>query len=123
MTKNMKMVLLYTLVILFFYVGIYGLASFLDTYLAKALIVNNILLYTPLGLFILGLIDGYGHGFSARVPVLAFLLFPLTIFSFGEWIWLYQVIYSLSAVVGWLLGALLCHIKNKKSLKKWKKVV
>ncbi|HFI2472385.1 TPA: hypothetical protein ACGO11_000718 [Streptococcus suis] len=113
MNKKMKIGLLHTLIILFFYVGIYGLASFLDTYLAKALIVNNILLYTPLGLFILGLIDGHGHGFSIRVPVLAFLLFPLTIFSCGEWIWLYQVIYSLSAVVGCLLGALLCHIKNK----------
>ncbi|MCK3942992.1 hypothetical protein HCC47_09275 [Streptococcus suis] len=115
MNKKMKIGLLYTLIILFFYVGIYGLASFLDTYLAKALIVNNILFYTPLGLFILGLIDGrcHGHGFSVRVPVLAFLLFPLTIFSFGEWIWLYQVIYSLCAVVGCLLGALLCHIKNK----------
>ncbi|HEM3577866.1 TPA: hypothetical protein U1C15_001513 [Streptococcus suis] len=115
MNKKMKIGLLYTLIILFLYVGIYGFASFLDTYLAKALIVNNILFYTPLGLFILGLIDGrgYGHGFSIRVPVLAFLLFPLTIFSFGEWIWLYQVIYSLCAVVGCLLGALLCHIKNK----------
>lgn len=113
MNKKMKIGLVHTLIILFFYVGIYGLASFLDTYLAKALIVNNILFYTPLGLFILGLIDGRGHGFSIRVPVLAFLLFPLTIFSFGEWIWFYQVIYSLCAVVGWLLGALLCHIKNK----------
>lgn len=115
MNKKMKISLVHTLIILFFYVGIHGLASFLDTYLAKALIVNNILLYTPLGLFILGLIDGrcHGHVFSVRVPILAFLLFPLTIFSFGEWIWLYQVIYSLCAVVGCLLGALLCHIKNK----------
>ncbi|HFI0578317.1 TPA: hypothetical protein ACGO28_001340 [Streptococcus suis] len=123
MDKKMKIGLVQAVIVLFFYVGVYGLASFLDPYLAKTLIVHNILLYTPLALFSLGLVDGYGQGLSIMVPALAILLFPLTIFSFGEWIWLYQVIYSLSAVVGMLFGALLCHRKNKKSLKIVKKMV
>lgn len=64
MDKKMKTGLVQAMIVLFFYVGVYGFASFFDPYLAKTLIVHNILLYTPLGLFLLGLVDGYGQGLS-----------------------------------------------------------
>ncbi|HFI0468288.1 TPA: hypothetical protein ACGOYW_001709 [Streptococcus suis] len=48
MDKKMKIGLVQAVIVLFFYVGVYGLASFLDPYLAKTLIVHNILFYTHL---------------------------------------------------------------------------
>lgn len=97
------------LVILFMFVGIYLIAFHLikDTMVSKGLVVGNMLLYTPLILFLLGLIYGLNKGFSIRLLALVFLLYPLTIFFFQEWIVVYQIAYTICAIMGNGLGALL----------------
>lgn len=103
------------LLILFMYAGIYLIAFHLisDTMLSKGLVVGNILLYTPIVLFLTGLLYGFFHGFSIWLLILVFLLYPVTIFFFQEWIVLYQIAYTLCVIMGNGLGALLFSLRKK----------
>ncbi|MCK3882816.1 hypothetical protein ACTGYP_03560 [Streptococcus suis] len=110
-----KAMILAGLVILFMYAGIYLIAFYLikDTMVSKGLVVGNILIYTPLVLFLLGLIYGLSEGLSIWLSALVFLLYPVTIFFFQEWIVVYQIAYTLCAVMGNGLGALLFSLRKK----------
>lgn len=106
------------LIILFMYAGIYLIAFHLisDTMLSKELVVGNILLYTPIVLFLTGLLCGFLNGFSLILLALVLLLYPVTIFFFKEWIILYQIVYTLCALIGNGIGALL--FTQRKKMKK-----
>ncbi|HFI0039051.1 TPA: hypothetical protein ACGOXV_001290 [Streptococcus suis] len=110
-----KAMILAGLVILFMYAGIYLIAFYLikDTMVSKGLVVGNMLMYTPLVLFLLGLIYGLSEGLSIWLIALVFLLYPVTIFFFQEWIILYQIVYTLCALIGNGLGALLFSLGKK----------
>ncbi|HEM3717758.1 TPA: hypothetical protein U2D04_000095 [Streptococcus suis] len=110
-----KAMILAGLVILFMYTGIYLIAFHLikDTMVSKGLVVGNMLMYTPLVLFLLGLIYGLSEGLSIWLSALVFLLYPVTIFFFQEWIVVYQIAYTLCAVMGNGLGALLFSLRKK----------
>ncbi|WP_029186263.1 hypothetical protein [Streptococcus suis] len=110
-----KAMILAGLVILFMYAGIYLIAFHLikDTMVSKGLVVGNILIYTPLVLFLLGLIYGFFKGFSIRLLALVFLLYPVTICFFQEWIVVYQIAYTICVIMGNGLGALLFSLKKK----------
>ncbi|NQJ73173.1 hypothetical protein HO539_07710 [Streptococcus suis] len=103
------------IVILFMYAGMYLIAFHLvsDTMVSKGLVVGNILLYTPFVLFLLGLIYGVNKGFSIWLIALVFLLYPVTIFFFQEWILLYHLAYTFCAFIGNGLGALLFSLRKK----------
>ncbi|HFI0671485.1 TPA: hypothetical protein ACGO47_000363 [Streptococcus suis] len=105
------------IVILFMYAGMYLIAFHLvrDTMLSKGLVVGNILIYTPVVLFFLGLVYGLFMGFSIWLLILIFLLYPVTICFFQEWIVVYQIAYTLCAIFGNGLGALL--FSKRKKLK------
>ncbi|HFI0048276.1 TPA: hypothetical protein ACGOTN_000640 [Streptococcus suis] len=110
-----KAMILAGLVILFMYAGIYLIAFYLikDTMVSKGLVVGNMLMYTPLVLFLLGLIYGLSEGLSIWLSALVFLLYPVTIFFFQEWILLYQLAYTFCAFIGNGLGALLFSLRKK----------
>lgn len=110
-----KAMILAGLVILFMYAGIYLIAFHLikDTMVSKGLVVGNILIYTPLVLFLLGLIYGISEGFSIWLIALVLLLYPVTIFFFQEWIVVYQIVYAICAITGNGLGALLFSLRKK----------
>ncbi|MGQ7358254.1 hypothetical protein ACTGWZ_03880 [Streptococcus suis] len=110
-----KAMILAGLVILFMYAGIYLIAFYLikDTMVSKGLVVGNILIYTPLVLFLLGLIYGLSEGLSIWLIALVLLLYPVTIFFFQEWIVVYQIAYAICAVMGNGLGALLFSLRKK----------
>ncbi|HFU4465368.1 TPA: hypothetical protein ACGO92_000348 [Streptococcus suis] len=110
-----KAMILAGLVILFMYAGIYLIAFHLikDTMVSKGLVVGNMLLYTPLVLFLLGLIYGLNKGFSIWLIALVLLLYPVTIFFFQEWIVVYQTAYTICAITGNGLGALLFSLRKK----------
>ncbi|HEM6220430.1 TPA: hypothetical protein U2C55_001013 [Streptococcus suis] len=110
-----KAMILAGLVILFMYTGIYLIAFHLikDTMVSKGLVVGNMLMYTPLVLFLLGLIYGLSEGLSIWLSALVFLLYPVTIFFFQEWILLYQLAYTFCALIGNGLGALLFSLRKK----------
>ncbi|MCQ9226726.1 hypothetical protein [Streptococcus suis] len=112
-----KAMCLAVLLILFMYAGIYLIAFHLisDTMLSKGLVVGNILLYTPIVLFLTGLLYGFFYGFSPSLLALVLLLYPVTIFFFKEWIILYQIIYTLCALIGNGVGALLFSLVNSQS--------
>ncbi|AFR00661.1 hypothetical protein [Streptococcus suis] len=59
--ESWKNLVLATLIILSMYAGIYLIAFHLisDTMLSKELVVGNILLYTPIVLFLTGLLYGF----------------------------------------------------------------
>lgn len=103
------------IVILFMYAGMYLIAFHLvrDTMLSKGLVVGNILIYTPVVLFFLGLVYGLFKGFSIWLLILVFLLYPVTIFFFQEWILLYQLAYTFCALIGNGIGALLFSLRKK----------
>ncbi|CYV73397.1 hypothetical protein HO670_08770 [Streptococcus suis] len=103
------------IVILFMYAGMYLIAFHLvsDTMVSKVLVVGNMLIYTPLVLFLLGLIYGVNKGFSIWLIALVFLLYPVTICFFQEWIVVYQIAYTLCAIFGNGLGALLFSLRKK----------
>ncbi|HEL2737610.1 TPA: hypothetical protein UDO34_000377 [Streptococcus suis] len=105
------------IVILFMYAGMYLIAFHLvrDTMLSKGLVVGNILIYTPVVLFFLGLVYGLFMGFSIWLLILIFLLYPVTICFFQEWIVVYQIAYTLCTIFGNGLGALL--FSKRKKLK------
>ncbi|HEM6398704.1 hypothetical protein ACTGVN_00745 [Streptococcus suis] len=110
-----KAMILAGLVILFMYAGIYLIAFYLikDTMVSKGLVVGNILIYTPLVLFLLGLIYGLSEGLSIWLIALVLLLYPVTIFFFQEWIVVYQIAYAICAITGNGLGALLFSLRKK----------
>ncbi|HFI0158275.1 TPA: hypothetical protein ACGOSR_000467 [Streptococcus suis] len=110
-----KAMILAGLVILFMYAGMYLIAFHLvsDTMVSKGLVVGNILIYTPVVLFFLGLVYGLFKGFSIWLLILVFLLYPVTIFFFQEWILLYQLAYTFCALIGNGLGALLFSLRKK----------
>ncbi|HEM3702595.1 TPA: hypothetical protein U1D11_002274 [Streptococcus suis] len=110
-----KAMILAGLVILFMYAGIYLIAFHLikDTMVSKGLVVGNILIYTPLVLFLLGLIYGISEGLSIWLIALVLLLYPVTIFFFQEWIVVYQIAYTICAITGNGLGALLFSLRKK----------
>ncbi|HFI0458172.1 TPA: hypothetical protein ACGOY3_001819 [Streptococcus suis] len=110
-----KSMILAGLVILFMYAGIYLIAFYLikDTMVSKGLVVGNMLMYTPLVLFLLGLIYGLSEGLSIWLIALVLLLYPVTIFFFQEWIVVYQIVYAICAITGNGLGALLFSLRKK----------
>ncbi|WP_449459759.1 hypothetical protein [Streptococcus suis] len=59
--ESWKNLVLATLIVLSMYAGIYLIAFHLisDTMLSKELVVGNILLYTPIVLFLTGLLYGF----------------------------------------------------------------
>lgn len=103
------------LVILLMYAGIYLTAFYLvsDEMVSKSLVVGNILFYTPFVLLLTGFIYGCFYGLSYRFLVAVFLLYFVTIFFFHEWILLYQIAYTLCALIGNTLGALLFSLRKK----------
>ncbi|HEM4053389.1 TPA: hypothetical protein U1340_000736 [Streptococcus suis] len=113
--ESWKSLAIVALIILFMYAGIYLIAFHLisDTMLSKVLVVGNILLYTPIVLFLTGLLYGFFHGFSPSLLALVLLLYPVTIFFFKEWIILYQIVYTLCALIGNGIGALLFYLRKK----------
>ncbi|HEL1837938.1 hypothetical protein [Streptococcus suis] len=115
--ESWKNLVLATLIILSMYAGMYLLAFHLvsDTMVSKGLVVGNILIYTPVVLFFLGLVYGLFKGFSIWLLILVFLLYPVTICFFQEWIVVYQIAYTLCAIFGNGLGALL--FSKRKKLK------
>ena len=116
--ESWKSLAVVALVILFMYAGIYLIAFHLisDTMLSKELVVGNILLYIPIVLFLTGLLYGFFNGFPPSLLALVLLLYPVTIFFFKEWIILYQIVYTLCALIGNGIGALL--FTQKKKMKK-----
>ncbi|MGU7965043.1 hypothetical protein ACS6YB_01575 [Streptococcus suis] len=116
--ESWKNLVLATLIVLSMYAGIYLIAFHLisDTMLSKELVVGNILLYTPIVLFLTGLLYGFFNGFSPSLLALVLLLYPVTIFFFREWIVLYQIVYTLCALIGNGIGALL--FTQRKKMKK-----
>ncbi|HFI0707205.1 TPA: hypothetical protein ACGO42_000296 [Streptococcus suis] len=116
--KSWKSLAVVAHIILFMYAGIYLIAFHLisDTMLSKELVVGNILLYTPIVFFLTGLLYGFFNGFSPSLLALVLLLYPVTIFFFKEWIILYHIVYTLCALIGNGIGALL--FTQKKKMKK-----
>ncbi|HEM3673410.1 TPA: hypothetical protein U1C95_000638 [Streptococcus suis] len=116
--KSWKSLAVVAHIILFMYAGIYLIAFHLisDTMISKELVVGNILLYTPIVFFLTGLLYGFFNGFSPSLLALVLLLYPVTIFFFKEWIILYQIVYTLCALIGNGIGALL--FTQKKKMKK-----
>ncbi len=116
--KSWKSLAVVALVILFMYAGIYLIAFHLisDTMLSKELVVGNILLYIPIVLFLTGLLNGLFNGFSPSLLALVLLLYPVTFFFLKEWIILYQIVYTLCALIGNVIGALL--FTQRKKMKK-----
>lgn len=114
--ESWKSLAVVALIILFMYAGIYLIAFHLisDTMLSKELVVGNILL--PIVLFLTGLLYGFFNGFSPSLLALVLLLYPVTIFFFKEWIILYHIVYTLCALIGNGIGALL--FTQKKKMKK-----
>lgn len=51
--------------------------------------------------------------FSPSLLALVLLLYPVTIFFFKEWIILYQIVYTLCALIGNGIGALLFYLRKK----------
>ncbi len=113
--ESWKNLVLATLIILSMYAGMYLIAFHLvsDTMVSKGLVVGNILIYTPVVLFFLGLVYGLFKGFSIWLLILVFLLYPVTIFFFQEWIVVYQIAYILCAIFGNGIGALLFYLRKK----------
>ena len=113
--ESWKSLAVVALIILFMYAGIYLIAFHLisDTMLSKELVVGNILLYPPIVLFLTGLLYGFFNSFSPSLLALVLLLYPVTIFFFKEWIILYQIVYTLCALIGNGIGALLFAQRKK----------
>ena len=93
-------------VLLFFYLLFYGIVYVIpmDELLRKGLVVNNVLIYSPLATFLVATIYAGLYGFSYRFLLLATLMFFVTIMIFGEWILLYDAAYFICLLLGTLLG-------------------
>ncbi|MTB64160.1 hypothetical protein GGG87_03975 [Streptococcus sp. zg-86] len=106
--KQLRKDSVFLLLISFIYMGFPLLIPYIssDQLVQKSLYVNHILFYIPLVVFLACLIYGLMDGFKIRYAICVFVLFPLTILYWKEWIFLYQVIYSLLALLGNGLGYL-----------------
>lgn len=93
-------------VLLFFYLLFYGIVYVIpmDELLRKGLVVNNVLIYSPLATFLVGAVYAGLYAFYYRFLLLATLMFFVTIMIFGEWILLYHVAYFICLLFGTLLG-------------------
>ena len=93
-------------VLLFFYLLFYGIVYVIpmDELLRKGLVVNNVLIYSPLATFLVGAVYAGLYGFSCRFLLLATLMFFVTIIIFGKWILLYHVACFICLLLGTLLG-------------------
>ena len=93
-------------VLLFFYLLFYGIVQMIpmDELLRKGLVVNNVLIYSPLATFLVAVVYAGLYGFSCRFLLLATLMFFVTILTFEEWILLYHAAYFICLLVGTLLG-------------------
>ena len=102
----MKRTLPFLAVLLFFYSLFYGIVQMIpmDELLRKGLVVNNVLIYSPLATFLVAVVYAGLNGFSRRFLLLATLMFLVTILPFGEWIFLYHAVYFICLLVGTLLG-------------------
>ena len=102
----MKRDLPFLAVLLFFYSLFYGIVYVIpmDELLRKGLVVNNVLIYSPLATFLVAVVYAGLNGFSRRFLLLATLMFLVTILPFGEWIFLYHAVYFICLLVGTLLG-------------------
>lgn len=102
----MRRALPFLAILLFFYLLFDGIVQMIpmDELLRKSLVVNNLLVYSPLVTFFVAAIYAGLYGFSRRFVLLATLMFFVTILTFGEWILLYHVAYFICLLVGTLLG-------------------
>ena len=102
----MKRDLPFLAVLLFFYSLFYGIVQMIpvDELLRKGLVVNNVLIYSPLATFLVGAVYAGLYAFYYRFLLLATLMFFVTIMIFGEWILLYHAAYFICLLVGMLLG-------------------
>lgn len=93
-------------VLLFFYLLFYGIVYVIpmDELLRKGLVVNNVLIYSPLATFLVGAVYAGLYAFYYRFLLLATLMFFVTIMIFGEWILLYHAAYFICLLLGTLLG-------------------
>lgn len=108
---------LFLLPLVFFYFIFYILVPYLpiDTLLIKGLVVNNVLIYSPLITLLVSLLYAALYGFSLRFSFLTAAVFFLTIFIFNEWIPLYHAVYFLFSLVGNGLGHLIYWLRTKNS--------
>ena len=99
----MRRALPFLAILLFFYLLFDGIVQMIpmDELLRKGLVVNNVLIYSPLATFLVAVVYAGLYGFSCRFLLLATLMFFVTILTFGEWILLYHAVCLL---VGMLLG-------------------
>lgn len=102
----MRRALPFLAILLFFYLLFDGIVQMIpmDELLRKSLVVNNLLVYSPLATFFVAAIYAGLYGFSRRFVLLTTLMFFVTILTFGEWILLYHVAYFICLLVGTLLG-------------------
>lgn len=102
----MKRDLPFLAILLFFYSLFYGIVQMIpmDELLRKGLVVNNILIYSPLATFLVAVVYAGLNGFSRRFLLLVTLMFFVTVLTFGEWIFLYHAVYFICLLVGTLLG-------------------
>ena len=102
----MRRALPFLAILLFFYLLFDGIVQMIpmDELLRKGLVVNNVLIYSPLATFLVGAVYAGLYAFYYRFLLLATLMFFVTIMIFGEWILLYHVAYFICLLVGTLLG-------------------
>ncbi|MER0123149.1 hypothetical protein ABPH35_05510 [Streptococcus sp. ZJ93] len=107
--KQLRKDSLFLLLIIFIYIGFPLLIPYIsrDQLVQKSLYVNHILCYIPAVVFLSSLIYGVKVGFKVRYAICVCLLFPLTILVWQQWIVIYQVIYTLLALLGNGLGHLI----------------
>ncbi|HFI0150975.1 TPA: hypothetical protein ACGO3A_001357 [Streptococcus suis] len=113
--NNWKSLLPVTILLLVMYIGVYQIATFwiADPMISKGVYVSNILVYTPLVIFLTSLVYASFKGFSYALLALVFLLYPLTILAFDEWIVEYQLFYTACSLLGNGFGALLFSLRKK----------
>ncbi|MGT2799859.1 hypothetical protein [Streptococcus marmotae] len=104
--KELKRDSLFLLLIAFIYAGFPLLIPYIssDSLAQKSLFVNHIMFFIPVVVFLAALVYGMIAGFKVRYVLFVFFLFPLTMLFWQEWIFLYQVLYSLLALLGNGLG-------------------
>ncbi|MGT2950557.1 hypothetical protein BU202_03695 [Streptococcus cuniculi] len=112
--KILKRDSLFLCLIAFMYIGFQFLIPYLSSneLVQKAHYVNLVVLYIPLVVFLTSFAYGVRFGFHIRYALYVFLLFPLTIVLFQEWIFLYQVAYTLFALLGNGIGHLIYRLKR-----------
>lgn len=106
---------LFLLLVSFIYGGFQFLIPYLssDELVRKSLYVDQILVYIPAVVFLASLVYSALYGFKIRYPLYVFLLFPLTLIAWREWIFLYQVAYSIFSLFGSGLGYLIYRFRKR----------